>query len=360
MSSSAETPVKPGAAVPRSEFPPMYYDSPVTQVVARVPVKGAGEVEAEITAGGEFFKVDRVQVKVIDDALAELAGGGRLPIGSGPGHTVGNGDGTTVPRPGRVAELSVTAEVPKASAPAPGPFSGTVVVTGPGVNQMVQLGGAYLGTLIGQVTVQPKTAVPGEPVLVRVLRGDGELQSDPAVTVSIAGVTAVSRYYQFPTAGTRTLTVLATRGALRETTEVTVPVTGTPLEFRSSLTTPVVTQCPVLQASPAAGAPYTASFTLGAANILPPSQEAASGDHGKPVQGAVKVPVAGRLSQFAGQDAHANRCAGAAVREGAAHAGHRRGHPLGAAVDEDLGVELDRLGRGRRDRPAGDAGRDRL
>ena len=78
MSSSAETPVKPGAALPRSEFLPIYYDSPVTQVVARVPVKGAGEVKAEITAGGEFFKVDRVQVKVIDDALAELprAGGG--------------------------------------------------------------------------------------------------------------------------------------------------------------------------------------------------------------------------------------------------------------------------------------------
>ena len=293
MSSPAETPVKPSAAVPRSVFPPMYYDSPVTQVVARVPVKGAGEVKAKITAGGEFFKVDRMQVRVIDDALAELAGGGRLPIGSGPGHTAGNGGGTAVPRPGRVAELSVAAEVPKASAPAPGPFSGTVVLSGPGVHQTVQLEGTYLGTLIGQVTVQPETAVPGEPVLVRVLRGDGELQSDPTVMVNIAGVTAVSRYYQFPTAGTRTLTVLATRGALRETTEVTVPVTGTPLEFRSSLTTPVVTQCPVLQASPVAGAPYTASFTVGAANLLPPSQEAASGEHGKPVRGAVKVPVAG-------------------------------------------------------------------
>src|SRR5690242_4893095 len=170
VSSSAETPGKPGAALPRSEFPPIYYDSPVTQVVARVPVKGAGEVKAEITAGGEFFKVDRVQVKVIDDALAELGGRGR---------------------PGRLAELSVTAEVPKASAPAPGPFNGTVVLTGPGVNETVQLEGTYLGTLIGQVTVQPKTAVPGEPVLLRVLRGDGELQSDPAVTVNIAGVTAV-------------------------------------------------------------------------------------------------------------------------------------------------------------------------
>ena len=98
-------------------------------------------MEAEITAGGEFFKVDRVQVKVIDDALAEGSRAGRLPIGSGPGHTVGNGDGTTVPRPGRLAELSVTAEVPKASAPAPGRFNGTVVLTGPGVNQTVQLGG---------------------------------------------------------------------------------------------------------------------------------------------------------------------------------------------------------------------------
>jgi hypothetical protein len=34
----------------------MYYDSPVTQVVARVPVKGAGEVKADITAGGEFSR----------------------------------------------------------------------------------------------------------------------------------------------------------------------------------------------------------------------------------------------------------------------------------------------------------------
>ena len=207
MSSSAETPVKPGAAVPRSEFPPMYYDSPVTQLVARVPVKGAGEVEAEITAGGEFFKVDRVQVKVIDDALAEPRGGGgyRSAAARGTGRQRRPDDGA---KARRVAELSVTAKVPKASAPAPGPFNGTVVLTGPGVNQTVQLGGAYLGTLIGQVTVQPKSAVPGEPVLVRVLRGDGELQSDPAVTVNIAGVTAVSRYYQFPTAWTRTLTVL--------------------------------------------------------------------------------------------------------------------------------------------------------
>jgi hypothetical protein len=56
VSSSAETPVEPGAAGPRSVFPPMYYDSPVTQVVARVPVKGAGEVKADITAGGEFSR----------------------------------------------------------------------------------------------------------------------------------------------------------------------------------------------------------------------------------------------------------------------------------------------------------------
>jgi hypothetical protein len=281
VATSAKTPGKPGA-VPRSVFPPMYYDSPVTQVVVRVPVTGAGEVKAEITVGGKFFKVDQVRMNVI--------GGERPPIGIGPGRTAGHGGGTAVPRPVRMAELSVTAEVPKASAPAPGPFNGTAVLTGPGVNETVQLEGTYLGTLIGQVTVQPETAVPGEPVLVQVLRGGGELQSDPAVTVNIAGVTTVSRYYQFPTAGTRTLTVLATRGALRETAEVTVPVTGTPLEFRSSLTTPVVTQCPVLQASPVAGAPYTASFTLGAANILPPSQEAASGDHGKPVQDAVHAP----------------------------------------------------------------------
>ena len=252
MSTSGETPVvKPGAAVPRSVFPPMYYDSPVTQVVVQVPLKGAGEVKAEITVGGEFFKVDQVQI--IDDAIEVLAGGERLPIGVGPGRTVGNGGGTMVPRPVRIAELSVTAEVPKASAPAPGPFNGTAVLTGAGVNETVQLEGTYLGTLIGQVTVQPETAVPGEPVLVQVLRGDGKPQTDPTVTVNIAGVTTASRYYQFPTVGTRTLTVLATCGALRETTEVTVPITGTPLEFRPSLTTPVVTQCPVLQASPVAG-----------------------------------------------------------------------------------------------------------
>ncbi len=280
MPTSVEAPVvKLGTSTVQSTFPPMYYDSPVSQVVAQVPVEAAGAVAAEISAGGEFFKLE--QVEMIEETAAELAGGEQRPLQVGVGGTPANGGKTTLPRPFRLARVWVTAEVPKASAPAPGAFTGTVTLSGAGVNETVELEGNYLGMLIGSVSVSPKTATPGEPVLVEVVNAGGKPQTDPSVTINIAGVTAAARWYQFPTAGTRTLTITATRGGLRETATATIAISGAPLAFRSALTTPVVTQCPILQASPVMGAHYTASFSVGAPNILPPSQEAASEDTGK-------------------------------------------------------------------------------
>jgi hypothetical protein len=277
----------------------MYYDSPVTQVVVEVSVPEAGAVDAQITAGAGFFSVAKVEM--IEETGGPLLGGERPLLRLGRGATGATGaNGGPVGKPQRLAQVSVTAEVPKASAPAPGSFSGTLVLRGAGVNETVDLEGSYLGTLIGNVTVTPDTAAPGEPVLVQVLNAEGKPQTDPSVTINISGVTAASRFYQYPTVGTRTLTVRATHGALDESTDVTVVVAGTPLAIRTSLTHPVVTQCPILQASPVIGRHYTASFSLGTPNILPPSQEAASGDNGKaPVaaqppataQGAAQPPA---------------------------------------------------------------------
>jgi hypothetical protein len=52
-------------------------------------------------------------------------------------------------------------------------------------------------------------------------------------------------------------------GALSETAEATVAVSGKALAFRRSLTTPVVTEVPMLQVAAVMGQPYATTFTLG-------------------------------------------------------------------------------------------------
>src|ERR1700722_2749741 len=91
----------------------------------------------------------------------------------------------------------------------------------------------------------------------------GKPLADPSVTVSIQGVPASARYYQFPTVGIRRLIVCASRGALSETTQATVSVAGKALAFRPSLTVPIVTEVPMLQVASVLGQPYAATFTLG-------------------------------------------------------------------------------------------------
>jgi hypothetical protein len=138
-----------------------------------------------------------------------------------------------------------------------------VVLTGKNLNKTVTLEGTYLGTLMGKVTVQPGTVVPGEPVLVQVCDALGKPLSDPSVTVTIQGVPVRGRYHQFPTVGSRNLVIRAVRGKLSETSQITIPVAGKALAFRPSLTPPTVTEVPMLQVSHFPGHPYSATFTLG-------------------------------------------------------------------------------------------------
>jgi len=118
-------------------------------------------------------------------------------------------------------------------------------------------------TLIGKVTVQPETVVPGQPVLVQVLDPTGKLISDPTITVNIQGVPLASRYYQFAAVGSYNLFVTAKRGALTETARVAVKVAGKPLEFRKALTVPRVTEIPILKVATTLGQSYSATFSLG-------------------------------------------------------------------------------------------------
>ena len=87
--------------------------------------------------------------------------------------------------------------------------------------------------LIGSVTVQPATVKPGEPVLVQVCDSNGRPYADNSgVTITINGVEATSRYYQFAAPGTINLTVRAVHGATSETSTATIQVTGEALAFR--------------------------------------------------------------------------------------------------------------------------------
>ena len=95
--------------------------------------------------------------------------------------------------------------------------------------------------LIGSVTVQPPTVKPGESVLIQVCDSNGRPYADNSgVTITINGVEATSRYYQFAAPGTINLTVRAVQGATSETSTATIQVTGEALSFRRTLSTPTI------------------------------------------------------------------------------------------------------------------------
>jgi hypothetical protein len=121
----------------------------------------------------------------------------------------------------------------------------------------------YLGKLIEKVVVQPQTVAPAQPILVQVCDATGKSVSDPSVTVTIQGVPASARYIQYPTVGTRTLIIRASRGTPSESTQATVAVNEPALAFRESLAVPRVTSLPMLQTAGVSGQPYAATFRLG-------------------------------------------------------------------------------------------------
>lgn len=126
-------------------------------------------------------------------------------------------------------------------------------------------------SLIGSIEVQPATVRPGEPVLVQVCDLSGKpYTADSGVTITIQGVEASSRYYQFSTPGTRKFTARAVKGNIDETSEGTVQVSGVPLAYRRTLSGPVQTAMPIIQASLKLGHPYTAVFSLNTPVTLQP------------------------------------------------------------------------------------------
>jgi hypothetical protein len=276
-------PDNPTAPAPPGEptFPPMYYDSPVNQMVLGVDIASDDSLTAAITVGAPYFKVSATDVcnwvadrppVLSGEVPAKITGSPSIPARLPPTvptrHlsapvAVSDGVKPLVVKQGQHVRLWITADVPKGAALPPGKFTGTVVLTGKSSTKTVTLQGTYLGTLMGKVLVQPQTVVPGQPVLVQVCDASGKPLSDPAVTVTIQGVPASARYYQFPTVGSRNLVVVAAREALHETTQVTVVVAGTAMTFRSSLTAPTVKEVPMLQVAWVPGQPYAATFTLG-------------------------------------------------------------------------------------------------
>ncbi|MCK6530855.1 hypothetical protein L6R50_25950 [Myxococcota bacterium] len=91
------------------------------------------------------------------------------------------------------------------------------------------------GILIGQVTVNPGTARPGESVKVEVLGTDGlTLDGRTRVTVTIDGVVGALQYLQFPGECERVLRVRASGGGLVDDATAGVQVAGAMVTFMST------------------------------------------------------------------------------------------------------------------------------
>lgn len=155
-------------------------------------------------------------------------------------------------------------------------------------------------TLIGSISVQPATVRPGQPVLVQVCDLSGKpYTAESAVTITIQGVEATSRYYQFSTPGLRKFTAQAVQGNISETAEATVQVSGLPLEYRRTLSAPVQTAMPIIQASLKLGNAYAATFVLNTPVTLQPflaAQNAQPPAAGAPAKAA---PAAAAPVEFA-------------------------------------------------------------
>jgi hypothetical protein len=266
-------------------FAPFYYDTQITQTVLAFDATASDTLTATITAGSPYFTIKSLTVSNLISApttpshpiaINEVERAGVLASGSAPGVStslsgpVETSDGATpIPvKQGQYVQLQITANVPKGSSLPAGKFTGTVVVSGQTTNESVPLNGTYLGSLIGKVTVQPATVSPGQSVLIQVNDAAGNILSDESISVAIQGVPCKSRYYQFPTIGSRNLIITAVRGALSESALATINVAGPALEFRTSITLPNVFQMPLLQVSSVPGNPYAASISLGNTNAV--------------------------------------------------------------------------------------------
>jgi hypothetical protein len=133
-----------------------------------------------------------------------------------------------------------------------------------------------MANLIGSVSVTPAQVAPGQSVLVQVLDTSGKpYAAGSGVTVAIDGIPVNSRYYQFATAGTRTIGVYAAGNGQTETSTATVNVTGAPLQYHRTLFAagePAAPgQMPMIVLNQDLSLPYQANFAL----ATPPAASAA-------------------------------------------------------------------------------------
>ena len=178
LAATPPSPLPPPTA--ETVFPPMYYDSPVNQMVLGFNVEAADSFTAAVTAGAPYFKVSAIDVCdwIPDRPLPPESGERPTTIGShpvpphapppGPPHlsapvATSNGVEPLAVEPGQYARLWITADVPKGAALVPGEFTGTVALTGQSSTRTVTLEGTYLGTLIGKVTVNRRRSFRDNP-----------------------------------------------------------------------------------------------------------------------------------------------------------------------------------------------------
>ncbi len=162
---------------------------------------------------------------------------------------------------GNVAQVTLQLLVPSGASVSPGPWQGTVSVTGVTGVQQITVRATFYGTIIGSVSVEPAIAAPGGPVHLQVLNTLGKAIDDPGVYVTVQGVPGASRWEQYATPGTRTLSVIASTGSLFETASAQVVITGSPTLF--TLAPPSTTELPIIRASIIPGRPYLGTFSLG-------------------------------------------------------------------------------------------------
>jgi hypothetical protein len=112
---------------------------------------------------------------------------------------------------------------------------------------------------IGSVRLTPTNPRPGQTVVVEVLDPTGEPL--PAASVVMDGRPGAVHHLQYPSEGTRKITVRASGSNGVETKEITIPVTGAPLTFSDPHAT--VPQTAMMHVRQAQGRPYEATFTLG-------------------------------------------------------------------------------------------------
>lgn len=132
--------------------------------------------------------------------------------------------------------------------------------------------------LIGSVKVMPPQVAPGESVQVQVLDPTGTpYTTNSNVIIALDGVPVPSRYYQFPTTGTRTIAVYATGNNMTETATATVNVAGESMAYHRTLLPDGQPsgpgQIPFILLGQDLTQPYLATFSLG---TPPPAAAAAA------------------------------------------------------------------------------------